>query len=911
MLMKATVIAGTAVALCAGALVAPSVHAASVDGSYATWTFTSGTAGTVVPNPDPLWPTATLGISGGSGSSASGATTFLNTGTPIGEAFGSSQNRPYASVGLGSSGSVPGTPSVTTITFTEPTPSSGWAFALGDVDAENVQISARDAAGNAIDVSGWFASAFNYCNATSPKPGSCPGGVGTDVPTWSSPTLTGSGTDSSGASAWFRPTSAVKELVLTQSRNVAGGPSYQLWIASTPVRATPAPVEYTVAIDGNDGACTSTSITGVDGSWKTVPTTDGCTRPDHELLGFSTDATATTAAFPPGASLQLTSDNRLYAIWRKLAPEPFLCPADLIQVSGTGGGVLYVYDPTRNTMDLVPEGGGPSRASGANATGYNPADDFIYGIAPRASDLQLWQFGSNGIYEDLGTIVDQSSGAPVRRPGLVAGDFIADDVLLAIQVPDQFLSIDVASAGDGSAVNGVLQTGPRGAWGAADIAVNADRTAGYGLRNRTLYIASLPGGDAATQVAALSQPQTFSQKTVLGVPARGDYGAAYLDQSDNAYFYNNTERRIYLITAAELAKDVPTAVPLGTEKAFVLGTDQTLDIPTDGASCPTAPIVTVTLTYDINGGTGSTPADQTGFADQEVTVADGVGFEREGAVFAGWNTSADGSGMDYTPGALFGLGQAGGVLYAMWAPVESAPVLPPEQILEPLDESPAPAGEGGDVVFTPIEGIPSPPNDPWNPSTLVLIDPTGGNPTPAVDDESGQWSVNNRTGTVTYRPNPAYAGKAAIAIQLATVSGVSYQSELRTQVPSCEVGRRVTATVYFDVLSSRLDAASRRILTRLVQRAEARGVPTCSVVVGFVQPTSRRANDISLSTARASSVADYLAGAGLARIVRAEGLGRADQRGAKARRATATIYIADPATAPAMDQADGGPEALP
>jgi OmpA family. len=74
------------------------------------------------------------------------------------------------------------------------------------------------------------------------------------------------------------------------------------------------------------------------------------------------------------------------------------------------------------------------------------------------------------------------------------------------------------------------------------------------------------------------------------------------------------------------------------------------------------------------------------------------------------------------------------------------------------------------------------------------------------------------------------------------------------------------------------------------------------VVVGFVQPTVRRDNDISLSTARAASVADYLESRGIERIVRTEGLGRADQQGAKARRATATIYVAPPPAATPVDQ---------
>lgn len=655
---------------------------------------------------------------------------------------------------------------------------------------------------------------------------------------------------------------------------------------SPPVRT------ITLTIDPNQGVCRTSSVTGRFNTWTNLPSAETCSRQGFELVGFNVSADGNGLGFAPGAPVFLSNDNTLFAIWRVIAPEPFVCSSDLYQVSGTGGGVIYVYDPTRNTMDLVPDGGGPDKAPGSNATGYNLADDFIYGIAPNGADRHLWQFGSNGVYADLGPIIDTATGAPVQNLSFISGDFIADDVLLAIKTPNQMLTVDVAPTRSEQSAQATLQTLPTGVWSPADIAFNAERTAGYGMSNNILSIASLPGGDAVAQIAAIGQRSTFSTKTVLGVPARGAYGASYLDQENNAYFYNNEERRIYLITAAELAKDQPRAVPLGTEKAFVLGTDQTLQVPTDGASCPTAPIVTVTLTYDINGGEGKTPSDQTGFVDQDVTVADGAGFEKDNAVFAGWNTAPDGSGTNYTPGALFDLGASGGKLYAMWGPVEKAPPVPPENILDPITEPEPPVDEGDEVIFTPLDELPAPPNDPWKPSSLVLIDPDGGNPTPAVSDDSGDWSVNNRIGTVTYTPNPAHSGTAQITVQLQTESGARYESTLKTSVPSCEVGERVRATVYFDVLSSELDAQSRRTLNRLVREANSRGVPTCSVVVGFVQPTVNRSNDISLSTSRATSVADYLDDRGITRIIRTEGLGRADQQGAKARRATATIYIA-------------------
>jgi len=864
-------------ALVGGLLSAPAASAASGTGTYASWidqsTDPDSFAGSF---PNTSFPSVTAQAQPIGGSLTAKATigaakeAKLTGSTPFGTRFGTSFGEQYLSLG---GANTTGEIAEVVLTFATPAPAGRWGFALGDVDAEKITISATRSDGTALTGAQLgFQGTFNYDAQTG------------DKPVWveNDRTLTGNTTDSSGASAWFAPTVDIKTLTLREE-DLSGIPKYQLWIATddteptptpTPTPApTPEPVVYTLTINANQGTCTTAQIRGEAGSSKSLPGEGACTREGYEFLGFNTDVNSTTAQFAPGAPVQLTSDNTLYAIYKEIVPEPFLCTPELFQVSGTGGGVLYVYDPTRNTMDLVPVGGGPSRAPGSNATGYNPSDDFIYGIAPKGADRHLWQFGSNGVYADLGPIIDSATGAPVQSLNVISGDFIADDVLLAIQTPNRMLTVDIAPTRSGQTAQSNLVTLPRGVWSPADIAINADRTTGYGLANNVLYIATLPGGDAASQIAAIGQRDTYSRKTVQGVPSRGAYGAAYLDQDNNAYFYNNQERRIYLITATELAKPQPRAMPLGTEKAFVLGTDQTLQVPTDGASCPTAPIVTVTLTYDINGGTGDTPSDQTGFVDQDVTVADGIGFERDEAVFAGWNTAPDGSGTGYPPGALFNLGNGGGVLYAQWRAREPAPVVPPESVLDPITEPEPPAEDDDTVVFTPLDDLPSPPNDPWNPSSLVLIDPDAGNPTPSVSDDSGDWSVNNRIGTVTYEPNPVHSGTAEVTFQVKTDSGVRYQSTLQTTVPSCEAGQRVRATVYFDVLSDELDARSQRTLNRLVREANSRGVPTCSVVVGFVQPTVRRDNDISLSTARATSVADYLESRGIERIIRTEGLG--------------------------------------
>ena len=282
-------------------LVAPLSPATAADtGVWGEWAFTTNTQGTltfVAPMPN-----ATFEITGGTGSRVSGSTIYLNANTPIGAIYGSSRDRNYASIGLGSSGAVLGTPSVTTITFATPTPTSGWSFALGDVDAEDIQISGTKSDNSALasaDIDAWFqkvgdpqpGGVFNYCNAGTPKPSGCPSPLQTDVPVWNAGTATleGNKVDTSGASGWFTPNVSVKTLTFTQSRNVTGGPSFQLWIVAL-IDGAPVFVRNPTNATVNEGATASFS-TLVAG-----------TQPFTYQWEISTDGGATWAAIAGATS---------------------------------------------------------------------------------------------------------------------------------------------------------------------------------------------------------------------------------------------------------------------------------------------------------------------------------------------------------------------------------------------------------------------------------------------------------------------------------------------------------------------------------------------------------------------------------------------------------------------------------
>jgi hypothetical protein len=201
---------------------------------YAEWTVRDGSG--TVEVPDSGFPAGTYTSDSSPLRVATGKSTFLNTTTPIGEEFGSSRDQDYLSFGTASRNK----PSTTTITFDSGTPTDDWGFALGDIDADRARITAKEPDGTTLTAGelGWQ-GAFNYCQG-SPKPSSCTKGTPTDEPTWdpATSTLVGSGTDTDGASGWFRPTKPVKELTIVFSVQT-GIPIGQLWIASD--RPRPAP----------------------------------------------------------------------------------------------------------------------------------------------------------------------------------------------------------------------------------------------------------------------------------------------------------------------------------------------------------------------------------------------------------------------------------------------------------------------------------------------------------------------------------------------------------------------------------------------------------------------------------------------------------------------------------------------
>jgi hypothetical protein len=196
------------------------------------------------------FPAATFSTDSTTAKAPSGESAFLGSSTGFGQYFGSTRAQPY----LYLSPAAGSAPSTTTITFAG-APPAGWGFAVGDIDADFVEVIAKDAAGNAIPGSALGAQntdnvpVLNYCNNV-PKPSSCagPGPFG-DVPGWlasggtiggttyTTPIVKGGGVDTLGAYDWFLPPTTVRSLTLVFHVQ-SGFPIYQLWLAASAPLAT-------------------------------------------------------------------------------------------------------------------------------------------------------------------------------------------------------------------------------------------------------------------------------------------------------------------------------------------------------------------------------------------------------------------------------------------------------------------------------------------------------------------------------------------------------------------------------------------------------------------------------------------------------------------------------------------------
>lgn len=435
------------------AVLVGAIPAAAAVTSWATWGLLGGTGGayttTVQVAPKPaLTATMTSDSRAGQVGVITGASTWLSEGTPIGAKYGSSRDQPYLNLRPKADNAT--SPSTTTYSFAAPTPTSGWAFALGDIDSDSVRIQAVAPDGHVLTASEiGLRDRFNYCAPGVAGKPAC-NGAADDVPTWDAATLTLTGNaaaaDTSGSAAWFEPSTPISSLSFIFTRR-SGLPVYQTWFvsAANDIRGTVADVA-TGPLDGvaltltdGNGSIVGRTTTAADGtySFPGFIATDGyrvsVTAPDDKIaVGQTTTPVDLSGGNAEGVDFTV----------RDIIPSPVTG----LVVDGDGNpiaGVAVTIDGQttmtdadgRYLFDMVLDG--PQEASIVVPTGYTletappdfvvPADnedlitlaDFVIKANPSLSGVVQWNGG--GVPGVTVTAVLQGGGTLTTVTGADGG----------------------------------------------------------------------------------------------------------------------------------------------------------------------------------------------------------------------------------------------------------------------------------------------------------------------------------------------------------------------------------------------------------------------------------------------------------------------------------------------------------
>ncbi|ROP78492.1 carboxypeptidase family protein [Frigoribacterium sp. PhB107] len=210
----------------------------------------------------------------------SGSSTWQAASTPPGAQYGTSRGLPYLNQRPSQDSPTAAGAAVTTYSFESATPSSGWSFVLGDIDADQATITATGVGGAVVTAAQLgFQGTYNYCAGTGTP--SCDSAGTGDQPRWDAATATlvgnPSAADTEGAAGWFSPSVPLETLTITYQQR-SGFPVYQTWFATKTFSAagtatvdtgeTATPYSgATVTVTNAAGDVVGTTETDAEGRW--------------------------------------------------------------------------------------------------------------------------------------------------------------------------------------------------------------------------------------------------------------------------------------------------------------------------------------------------------------------------------------------------------------------------------------------------------------------------------------------------------------------------------------------------------------------------------------------------------------------------------------------------------------------
>lgn len=647
----------------------PAASAATTS-SWASWPTFSGSAGSyqgtmTLAGQPALTAALTSDSASGSGLGViSGANTWLAASTPVGAKYGSSRDQPY--LNLRPKANNPASPSTTTYSFATPTPPSGWTFVLGDIDADQVEVTAIGPDGVALtaDELG-FNGGFNYCDpGLSGKP-SCSGSA-TDVPTWDPATqvLRGNAAaqDTAGAAGWFEPSAPISSLTFS-FRQRSGAPVYQTWFASLARDVTGAVTDQ--ATGGLDGV----GVRLIDRDGRVVASTTTAGGGAYSFAGYFATDGYTVQLVPPAGKIAVSA-SRVGADLTTADAVADFTVRDIVPVAVSG---------TALDSDGVPIVGATVTIDGVGSVTTDTDGNYLFDTVP-VGDHSV-------VITPPGGYAVQTAPAPFTVPAGSEAPITAQDFVLVanpslggvitsggVGVAGVTVSVDgpngvesTVTAADGSYRFPLL---PAGSYEVSVVAPEGYVVSGAATRSEELADADLDAvdfelarlgtvvGDVRTDAGVVVPGATVTVTTpegpvALTTTAEGSYGLA--DLAPGSYEVTLTVPAGYSVPAGGTTT---ATVVVGTDGAvqtvptFVLVADEVLGgltgtVETDAG----APVADVAVTVETPAGPVDVATDADGVyglddlepGSYEVSVTVPTGYTPEGATTATAVVAADGS----------------------------------------------------------------------------------------------------------------------------------------------------------------------------------------------------------------------------------------------------------------------------
>ena len=276
----------------------------------------------------------------------------------------------------------------------------------------------------------------------------------------------------------------------------------------------------------------------------------------------------------------------------------------------------------------------------------------------------------------------------------------------------------------------------------------------------------------------------------------------------------------------------------------------------------------ITVSYNVNGGAGTTPADQTSDYGTTIQLAGSGGFTNGTLIFQSWNTQANGSGTNYGADELnFAMPSSNITLYAIW----SAPYFAVE--FDPNGGTNAPS----DQYAAPAQTV----NIPSTAPVLAEHEFTAWSDVSTGNTYSAGSTITMPTANVTLVAN---------YVRRASVGG---GSGAITAPPTTEVltyPKKLNLTVYFKGDRSYLTSATKTALKKLAATAKKYGYATNITIYGRVKETNDKSYDAKLSKARATNVAAYLKKLGVSGAFKVIAAGISPENKPISRRVDMSLY---------------------